>query len=353
MALDSWLGMDLRPANVEAFIRDFYARIDGIISEHYQKRKPHSPKVNADGLEAEVREEIIELTDKAFQSIRLQGKRSLAVAVKNTLDDYVANAVALIKSPDQHKNYCFHDYNILPAAAGAIVTPIAWGMFLHLAKYGSLNPDDKLFPLTLASMILSVPVGWNFGKLANKAYRFIFSDKSSFARFTETLEGYQRKRDDIIKSVIKSYDPSYRRIIVFDLENVLIKTNDNPILNPQAEQVLQMARQDFDEVYLWTFSDESKARPILERYDLLKYFDKLMYNESKETRQSVARGYAKDLSVLGNPTEFVLLDDDAKPPLPCYPRERIVNVEPFNGQEDHDLMKFYKQALEMFEKVKN
>lgn len=155
---------------------------------------------------------------------------------------------------------------------------------------------------------------------------------------------------DLINNVLRRNKRS--RTIVFDLEGVLIDTVYRGNTHPEAIKVLELARDDFDMVYLWTNADEQQSRSALKLleiewgFNLYRYFDRIMYHESPETRQAWLLGKPKYLAILGNPEDFVLIEDnDSAKIIVGYPNERVIRIPSYYGQECHDLLKQYKRAL--------
>jgi hypothetical protein len=149
--------------------------------------------------------------------------------------------------------------------------------------------------------------------------------------------------------------------LVLDLEHVLIRSIEVRVLHPQAEEVLEMSIIDFDHTYLWTFRSLKKGLDVLKQFSLLKYFDgikgkeKAWYGRTYDTlltsdgkryhKKRYPLSRKKDLSILGNPQEFVLIEDE---PSFGLPMSRVIEIEPFDGDPDHNLMWPYEQALKKF-----
>ena len=160
------------------------------------------------------------------------------------------------------------------------------------------------------------------------------------------------------------------RTILFDLENVLIQSVGRGNIHPQATDILKQSRKDFDEVGLWTACDVQEVdrcfNEILKEDNLWKYFDrvimadlndknelyfistKLRNGKKVETkilgRPSDKRWLLKDLTLLGDSNDYVLIDD-GKSRRVAEPMNRIVGLEPYSGQKDHNLWLPYKQAV--------
>jgi hypothetical protein len=148
--------------------------------------------------------------------------------------------------------------------------------------------------------------------------------------------------------------------IVFDLEGV-IKNFYSTIneLHPQAEEVLKRARNDFDNTYLWSYVKFDKCFDFLTEKNVIDYFDFILgpklegrevyypvfsVRENKEVKR-LPIDIGKDLSKLGNPKEFVLIDDLPELGLP---ENRVIHPLPYVGQPNHSLIIPYEQALKMF-----
>jgi hypothetical protein len=149
------------------------------------------------------------------------------------------------------------------------------------------------------------------------------------------------------------------RNIVFDLENTIIWGTGARVIHPQAQIVLARARQDFTTVNLWSLCQIKDVVSTLAELDLFK-FDRIIasefddmgsttifsYTGEQETgKRRTKLAFKKDLRILGNPKEYVLIENK-----PTYglPRERVIEVELFQGQPDHDLLGAYEQALRKF-----
>ncbi len=141
------------------------------------------------------------------------------------------------------------------------------------------------------------------------------------------------------------------KTIVFDLEGVLIVSISEPILHPEAKEVLKKSKKDFYQTYLWTLANEKVALPILKDFNLLEYFNKIIYRNSEETQKARLNNRFKDLTVLGNPENFILIDDiltELGNKKLGYPLERSIHIESFIGQKNHSLLIPYQVALSKF-----
>lgn len=176
------------------------------------------------------------------------------------------------------------------------------------------------------------------------------------------------------------------KTIVWDLEGVLINSVYNTIYHPQAREVIIKSQRDFDFTYLWTRASIELAYCTLLGMDYVQYFDKLI-GASEEKLKSIIwcidNGHVtektdllnedrikKDLSRLGNPEDFVIIEDimrlretvrrtqlnlpnsfiEALPEMikSGYPPERAIHIETFTGQTNHSLIDPYNQALSKF-----
>lgn len=181
------------------------------------------------------------------------------------------------------------------------------------------------------------------------------------------------------------------KILLLDLEGVLIETATYPNVHPEAIEVLESARNDFDKTYLWTHCEIRKAHKILRDNKLLGYFNGLIglyvcENRFRDLLMWIVDGeyngksvcipespHIKDLSVFeGSPSNKVLINDveiltdehrriisthmkialkdleSLEIPIGGYPRERVVQIDSFKGQEGHSLVKPYEEALKKF-----
>ena len=160
--------------------------------------------------------------------------------------------------------------------------------------------------------------------------------------------------------------------ILFDLENVLIHSVGRNIVHPDAFNILNQAKKDFGIVGLWTACDVEEVKisfdDILKSHDLWKYFDRIImmdmtedwqiyYTDNKiqngkivETKMlgqpSKEKSLLKDLNLLGNPEDYVLIDDGKSRGV-GKPLNRIVGVKPYCGQKEHSLWPAYREALEL------
>lgn len=157
------------------------------------------------------------------------------------------------------------------------------------------------------------------------------------------------------------------RTLVTDLEATLITTVYDMMVHPQAAEVLKRAEKDLDSTILWTRAPMDLTLNALKRTGLLPYFDSIIVSEEQnrwflDLRLSVIRKngscsselhreylplseHKKDLTLLGNPNHFVLIDDE---PTYGYPINRVVHIPEFYGQEDHNLHRAYEKALRRF-----
>lgn len=179
------------------------------------------------------------------------------------------------------------------------------------------------------------------------------------------------------------------KTIVWDLEGVLIVRSQEPEVHPDAVEVLERSRQDFDRVYLWTRVEIRRAYEILRYKGLLKYFDRLV---CKKTEREGLRDYMigiengrfsgmaaylsesehdKDLRLLGGDVgdkiliedvmrftkdqinavcmmqgvDPALFPDDKRVARGGYPLERVVHIETYRGDNPHSLVIPYEEAL--------
>jgi hypothetical protein len=151
------------------------------------------------------------------------------------------------------------------------------------------------------------------------------------------------------------------RRIVFDLEGVLVVSVFDPVLHPEAREVLERANADFAETLLWTFAGIQEAHRTLERHDLLGLFHRIVGQdrESEDLLDVVWRpgpggweleaelemeAFEKDLSLLGDPDDLAMISDDHF----VVPDDRAVFIPPFDGQPGHSLLGPYRAALGLF-----
>ena len=144
-----------------------------------------------------------------------------------------------------------------------------------------------------------------------------------------------------------------RKKLVLDKDGVLVSDIGDK-LHPEAMKVLNRAREDFDDIILWTLSSEFAAEQMVKRHNIDGYFSEVYGRASKVTVQSWENGYFKDLSVLGDPEEYVLIEDLPRrydtPEIRLKragPLERVIYIKTFSGQK-HELMPHYEQALAKF-----
>jgi hypothetical protein len=149
--------------------------------------------------------------------------------------------------------------------------------------------------------------------------------------------------------------------IVFDLEHTLIIGINWRVLHPEAKTILAAANKDFDMTYLWTHCFLNKTVPVMKELGILKYFDGVVgignigdgyssalitFHKGKQTGQrKLPLSSDKDLSRLGDPSDFVLIED-----MPTYgiPLDRVVEIFPYQGQRGHSLRAAYDTALKRF-----
>ncbi len=154
--------------------------------------------------------------------------------------------------------------------------------------------------------------------------------------------------------------------LVIDLENVLVIGTGWRVLNPQARELLQRARTDFDKTYLWSLCSLKDVKSTLAETRIITFFDYLIgYEISKDKKtahnavwdrklKTVIRQFpwtrpAKDLTNLGDPAEYVLIDDlFGKKSGVGFPKDRVIYATPFCGQANSDLLDRYKEALKLF-----
>src|SRR3989344_4573489 len=185
-----------------------------------------------------------------------------------------------------------------------------------------------------------------------------------------------------------------RRNIIWDLEGTLIDSTYNPVSHPEAELVLKRPREDFYGVFLWTLAPAVKAIRILTEKSWMTYFNIVIGTEEKNGIQRGAiwinkkgqmikkeraipkeRHITKDMRALGNPIEYVLIDDIMRPTseqvrVICdiyglatpnlngldeikngCPTERVIHIESYRtGINPHcpPLIQAYEQALKRF-----
>jgi hypothetical protein len=178
------------------------------------------------------------------------------------------------------------------------------------------------------------------------------------------------------------------RILIVDLEGVLIKTVREPILHPQATEILAKSRQDFDRTYLWTLAQLQDAYNILKHYELTRYFSRMIgaYFEGEKIREAMIgiqdgkwdrrfrympkTTVPKDMRVLGEPENMVLLEDvvtmtteqievvakilgidpqklpeELRVMRNGNPKDRIVYIDSFTGNGNHSLIEAYAKVL--------
>ncbi len=157
------------------------------------------------------------------------------------------------------------------------------------------------------------------------------------------------------------------KTILFDLENVLIHSVGRPRLHPEAKQVLRESQRDFDKVCLWTLADILDIKEPLERLGLLPYFNRVIGQDMDNKRRvfftavelengkEVKRwqiceptygNLVKNLSFLGNPKDYVLIDDQ-KFRAVGIPMDRVIGIRPYSGQKEHSLWPAYREALRL------
>jgi hypothetical protein len=152
--------------------------------------------------------------------------------------------------------------------------------------------------------------------------------------------------------------------IVFDLDDTLVSTRYNQC-HPQANDILNKSNKDFKNTYLWTHHFKEKAINELIKYDLLKYFNgiiyikidineitkesnglfKLKYNGSGKSHENFELTHQKNLSQLGDPKKYVLIENKISM---GYPLERVIEIDPFTKSYTPCLKKAYEQALKKF-----
>lgn len=148
------------------------------------------------------------------------------------------------------------------------------------------------------------------------------------------------------------------KTLVTDLEHVLIAGIRQSSVNPHSETMLERARDEFDQTLLWSMCKLKDIEPRIQELDWWKYFDGIIgleynlhaiYSGRLDPSGDYSRlGHAmrlKDLRLLGEPEDYVILDDM---PLLCRPKQRSIKVFPFVGYNDNRLMHYYQRAIDMF-----
>jgi FMN phosphatase YigB (HAD superfamily) len=135
--------------------------------------------------------------------------------------------------------------------------------------------------------------------------------------------------------------------IIFDLDGTLRHGSQE---NPDAISVLERAKKDYNEVIMWTLNDKRLLSSYIEKSELTKYFDTLislsipescdpniywaLYNNRMGQEELIeTESLMKDICLLGNPNDYVMLDDlnaGLTNPL-VSPLERVVQVFPFGA----------------------
>ena len=144
------------------------------------------------------------------------------------------------------------------------------------------------------------------------------------------------------------------RKLIWDLVGVLMTTVRNPKVHPQARELLERSRADFDETWLWTLDDIRDVIKALNAFELMQYFDALIGRSHVLMSETLYRledgriisskplsydGNRKNLDILpGSVIDYVLIDDCGEFGMP---KDRVIIVPGFVGNLEHNLELYY------------
>ena len=187
------------------------------------------------------------------------------------------------------------------------------------------------------------------------------------------------------------------KYLVLGLEGVLVTNDILKELHPEAQEILRRARNDFQGTSIWSNGNLDDCWRLIGHHGLFGSIDAVIapvygeYSLAHPRGRKVTTYYVtdkkriplresdkatKDLTLIGNPNEMVLIDAPiivssetihlmwkmAKmdirilPPRARkdqifhngYPPDRVVYIDPYDGEKPHSLTPYYNQALQKF-----